>query len=506
MVMFGGLPGRPTGLAMSVLRRAEAFADAGVRSQILVDTFSPDFDKQIHELTQRGRIGNAISVRYMYHDLAGAHVYAEDMDYVSPLGDDGWTYVSTDGKPDFLVGTFQGQYRHRVLRRENRVLFIDHLNDGVWEQRIWYDWAGAACKVERMGVSGKPSVVRYLDRAGDCYLEELRDETTQRVLGCELYPRSERSVSCRDMLDVFRYWMQSLVLPGESMPVIISEYGARRKALNALEEENEARVIYTLHNNHFSPPHGYGSPLRPEMADLLNHLRDCRDVVVLTSGQRQDIWKQFGWMPSVHVIPHFVPDVSKVRERDPKRIVMVGRFHQIKGQLAAIRAFGHVVSAVPEAKLVFYGRGTDEAEMRRQIIDLGLTASVSIAGFTADAEDVFLGAAMSIVASDYEGFCLSLAESMAAGCVPVSYDIKYGPREMIDNGVNGFLVEAGNEKELADALILGLSNKAMTDSMSEEAKRITDKLSRGRFMDEWMSVLNPMDNLERRMLAPGATP
>ncbi|MCC3293046.1 glycosyltransferase [Arthrobacter sp. zg-Y411] len=489
VAMFGGLPGKPTGLAMSVLRRAEAFAQAGVSSRILIDAFSLDFDRQIHELKRRERIGHGISVRYMYHDLAGDQVCDEGIDYVSPLGREGWAYASPEGKPNVLIGKFQGQYRHRVTLREDRVLFIDHLNAGTWEIREWYDWSGAVCRIERMGASEKPGIVQYLGRDGNCYLEESRDEATQRVLGWELYPRTERRVLCSDLVEVFRYWMQSFVLTGETKPIIISEYGVRRKALNTLEDENNARVIYTLHNNHFAPPHRYGSAVRPDMADLVKNLRDCRDVVVLTTEQREDIWKQFGWMPSIHVIPHFAPAVSRLGERDPKRVVMVGRFHKIKGQLAAIRAFRRVVDAVPDAKLVFYGRGGEEGEMRRLIASMSLDGSVSIAGFSADAEEVFLGAAMSIVASDYEGFCLSLAESMVAGCVPVSYDIKYGPREMITNGLDGFLVEAGNEAELADALILGLSNKTRMDSMSEKAKRIGEKLNTGRFIREWTAVL-----------------
>ncbi len=489
VVMFGVLPGRPTGLAMSVLRRAEAFAEAGIQTQILVDHFSADFDAEVQELGRRGRIGKDISVRYMYHDLAGHDNYPDGVQYESPLGTQGWTYVSPEGKPDMLVGRFGGEYRHRVLLRDDRVLFVDHLNAGVWDRRVWHDRAGAACKVEHIGTAGKPRVVQYLDRTGTCYLEESRDEATQRVLGCELYPRSARSLMCRDMVQVFRFWMQSHVLSGESEPVIISEYGVRRKALDALVDENNARVIYTLHNNHFTFPHRYGSRVRPEMADLMNHLSDGRDLVVLTAEQRQDIWKQFGVMSSVHVIPHFVPPVSRFRERDPNLVVMVGRFHKIKGQVAAIRAFQRIVHAVPDAKLVFYGRGAEEGEMRKQIADLGLSGSVSIAGFTADAQDAFLSAAVSIVASDYEGFCLSLAESMAAGCIPVAYDIKYGPREMIDNGINGFLVEAGNERELSDAVILGLSNKSMALRMAGEARRIQEKLSKDRFMGEWAAVL-----------------
>ncbi len=490
VAMFGGLPGKPTGLAMSVLRRAEAFSEAGIRTEILVDHFYPDFDLQMQELNRRGRVGGAISVRYLYHDLAGEGVYGEDTDYVSPLGTSGWKYSPMQGHPEMLMGRLEGQYRQRVFLREERVLFIDHMENGNWLSRTWHDVSGAVCKVERMGSTGRARTIEFVDRTGNCYLEQTLDEESKRVLECEIYPRSSRSHICRNMVEVFQFWLQNMVLVADAAPVIISEYGVRRVALDALERENNACVIYTVHNTHLRPPYHYGSDVRPEMADLLRHLGRYHGAVVLTEEQRQDIFKQYGWLDSLHVIPHFVPPTSQVLERDAMKVVMVGRFDRIKGQASAIRAFSRVVKMVPDAKLVFYGRGAEEEAMRAQILDLGLQDSASIAGFTANATEVFQGARMSIVASEYEGFCLSLAESMAAGCIPVSYDIKYGPREMIDNGISGFLVQPGNEKEMADAIILGLSNAARAEAMSQEAVKIQDTLSKRRFIDEWKTVLS----------------
>ncbi|CEA08450.1 putative poly(glycerol-phosphate) alpha-glucosyltransferase [Arthrobacter saudimassiliensis] len=86
--------------------------------------------------------------------------------------------------------------------------------------------------------------------------------------------------------------------------------------------------------------------------------------------------------------------------------------------------------------------------------------------------------------------CASLAESMAAGCVPVAYDIKYGPREMIRNGVNGFLVEHANETELADALVLVLTDLEYLDRLSVQGRKITARFSRRRFIEDWKAVLS----------------
>ncbi len=51
--------------------------------------------------------------------------------------------------------------------------------------------------------------------------------------------------------------------------------------------------------------------------------------------------------------------------------------------------------------------------------------------------------------SSFEGYPLATLESMSRGCPVVSYDIRYGPREQISDGVDGFLVPPGDIELLA---------------------------------------------------------
>lgn len=148
------------------------------------------------------------------------------------------------------------------------------------------------------------------------------------------------------------------------------------------------------------------------------------DVVVLTEEQRQDLWKQFGYQDFIHVIPHHMVPATGVGPRDPKKVVMVGRFDEIKGHIPALNAFKEVLKTVPDARLELYGRGDEERNIKAEIERLGLGDSVTVPGFAEDASQVFSEASISIVASTYEGFCLSMAESMAAGCVPVCYSFQ----------------------------------------------------------------------------------
>ena len=73
-------------------------------------------------------------------------------------------------------------------------------------------------------------------------------------------------------------------------------------------------------------------------------------------------------------------------------------------------------------------------------------------GHVPDAAAEFRSADFSLLTSTSEGLPLVLAESMAAGCVPIAYDIDYGPSDLIHDGREGFLVPAGDRERLAERI------------------------------------------------------
>ncbi|MGV0109707.1 glycosyltransferase [Arthrobacter sp. CP30] len=490
VAMFGPMPAHPTGLAMSVLRRAQALAKASISTDILIDTFYPDYDSNTNGLRQSGRLGDAIRLRSLHHDLAGEDVYPAEAVYRAPL-DASLDYVVDPKEPRVRRGyTAQKVYQHFVWFRGERVHFIDHLQHGKRVRREWHDDGGAVCKVEIMNADNRAELVRYLRRDGTCYMEDIMDAPSGRVRGIVVTGTSGVSYFFQDTVELFAYWMQEYVLrDAQTAPTIISEYGVRRLALEKLQRENSARVIYTVHNNHLAVPGQYGSGTRDDMRDFIEHIPTVDDVIVLTEEQRQDLWKQLGYLPSIHVIPHHMVPSDGGGQRDPRKVVMLGRFEPVKGQVPALSAFKQVLDAVPDAHLDLYGRGSDEKRIREAISELGLGESVALRGFSDDASQVFSGAAVSIVASEYEGFCLSMAESMAAGCVPVCYEFKYGPRDLVRHGVDGLLVQQGNIKDLADSIIFLLLNDEQREQMSDTARTIARRFSEQRLIDDWKTVL-----------------
>ncbi len=176
-----------------------------------------------------------------------------------------------------------------------------------------------------------------------------------------------------------------------------------------------------------------------------------------------DIVKRFGDRTNYFVIPHAIKEGKydhPFEQRDLNKVVMFARYHEQKQLDHAIKAFEKVVKKVPNAKLEIYGFGDKEKELETLIKSLKMEHSIHLKGFNKNPADTFKKSAVSLLTSEYEGFGLVVLESLRYGCPVISYDLKYGPSDMINNGENGYLVENLNINQLAEKVIKILKSKS----------------------------------------------
>src|SRR4051794_7931549 len=99
------------------------------------------------------------------------------------------------------------------------------------------------------------------------------------------------------------------------------------------------------------------------------------------------------------------------------------------------------------------------------------------------------------VAADqqYEGLGLVLLESLANGCPVVSYDIKYGPSDIVRDGVNGFLVPRKGQKKMAARIVNILTDPELRRRLSQAATEISTKFSEQAFVARWSELFGTLD-------------
>jgi glycosyltransferase involved in cell wall biosynthesis len=260
-------------------------------------------------------------------------------------------------------------------------------------------------------------------------------------------------------------------------------------------DQPNVKQLCVLHNPHLVTPGDDLSQVRGSYLPMFERRDRLASIVFLTNAQRADAEAHFGENANFRVIPHpgyrFAP--TPFEERDPDLVVMLARLDQQKRLWHAIDVFHRVHKARPQARLEIYGHGPDRATLQAQIDRLGLRGIVTLPGFTRDPAGVYRRASLSMLTSKYEGFPLFLLETMAHGCPVVSYDVKYGPSEIISDGVDGYLVPPGDKAGMARRVVELLSDPVQRRQMSERAARPHDELSEQAFVARWSGLFRELD-------------
>lgn len=278
-------------------------------------------------------------------------------------------------------------------------------------------------------------------------------------------PDGTPSVLAGATWDVYYLWLDQLV--GDEPAVIVNESKSTARFLSRYRNPR-ASTIHLFHESHLA------DPTNPDAGELyvahrriLPHLDRFDAVVFLTRRQRRDVAERFGDAPNLHTVPNAGPRVEPAPARSalvrrlrpepprPERGVLVATLKPLKRIEHAVRAVAslHGTGRAAEFGLDVYGKDAgSQADLQREIAATDSREYVLLHGYSPGAARHFARASFSLMTSTTEGQSLVLLESMAAGCIPISYDIRYGPEELLVDGETGFLVPAGDVEALAGAI------------------------------------------------------
>ena len=167
-------------------------------------------------------------------------------------------------------------------------------------------------------------------------------------------------------------------------------------------------------------------------------------------------------------------------------LVTMGRLEPQKNHELLIQAFSELAAEFPDQRLVLYGEGALRGQLEEQIRALGLEGRVVLAGDTHEVPRKLADCRLFVLSSDYEGMPNALLEALAAGVPAVSTDCPCGgPREVMENGVNGLLVPCGDRAALAAALRKLLEDKEAAAAMGEEAHRRAEEFRSEAIYRRW---------------------
>ncbi len=148
-------------------------------------------------------------------------------------------------------------------------------------------------------------------------------------------------------------------------------------------------------------------------------------------------------------------------------IIMVARFAPQKNQALLLKACARIQAPF---RLQFAGTGPTQPEIERQASELGLEDRVEFLGDCSDVAERLRKASIFALATNWEGFPLSILEAMRAGLPVVASDVG-GVREAVIDGHTGFVIDRHDTDAFSCALERLLTDLPLRSEMARNGRR-----------------------------------
>ncbi|WP_426574248.1 glycosyltransferase family 4 protein [Aquihabitans sp. McL0605] len=207
-----------------------------------------------------------------------------------------------------------------------------------------------------------------------------------------------------------------------------------------------------------------------EQVDLIHCVSDDMRATVVDLGAPDD--KILVNRPAIPVAD-FAPLAARRAPHDgPLRVLSVGRLHWKKGLDDGLRAVARVVASGRSVEYRIAGEGPEREKLSFLIHDLGLERQATLLGTQPQAEirELLVWADVLLLPSLSEGISNAVLEAMAAG-LPVVATSCGGMGEVIDDGIDGFLVPVAEPEAAAACLGRLVDDRALAAELGVAAAR-----------------------------------
>lgn len=216
--------------------------------------------------------------------------------------------------------------------------------------------------------------------------------------------------------------------------------------------------------------------------------RNLQSLVLLTKRDAETYSK---FINNVRIIPNPSPFQAEcLYDSDSKKILSIGRLSEEKSIAYLIDAFKLISDKHKDWTLEIVGDGPEKEMLISKASEYGLGSKITFSPFTLDVKEKYKEAAFTVLTSQSEALPMMLIESKSLGIPSVSFDILTGPEEIINHGIDGYLVEKNNIKELAYKMDLMISDDNKRKEMSKKALVNSAKFDEKTVCNKWFELIN----------------
>lgn len=310
------------------------------------------------------------------------------------------------------------------------------------------------------------------------FLNALRQKNIFKIFKEGIYSLKVLYLKKRVLKEQFRAIKDDIIISTRNEDsVLLSKYG----------NKNTLKIAQLHHDHRFD---------KKLIHDFKNNYKNIDVFTLLTDELQQEVSEMMANNKHTKCItmPNFLPDSNNVKIAEAERknqVVAVGRLHEVKGFLRLIDIWAKVAEK-SDTVLKIIGNGEQELALKNRIKELGLDKRVILTGAMnhSDVLREMRNSLFYVMTSFTEGFPFVLIEAMSQGLPVVAFDVRVGPRAIIQNEKNGFLVEDNNQDDFVNRVIYLIENHTTREEMSKSAYLRADDFAESNIVEKWKYVLN----------------
>lgn len=240
-------------------------------------------------------------------------------------------------------------------------------------------------------------------------------------------------------------------------------------------------IIHESHASYFLGNTGNGIPFRKKMEHHVKQIlgKKFSKIILLTEGNRKE-WN----LQNISIIPNPAPfSTAEKSTLLNKKIIAVGSFSFNKGYDLLLKIWTNVAPEYPEWELSIYGKNTSQnLKSEAEILDL---KNINFYEPVVNIEKKYLESSIFVLPSRSEGFGMVLIEAMSCSVPVISFDCPNGPKDIITNKEDGFLIENGNVNEFAKKLKSLMENENLRKKMGTKGKENAKRYEARKIVNIW---------------------
>ncbi len=173
-----------------------------------------------------------------------------------------------------------------------------------------------------------------------------------------------------------------------------------------------------------------------------------------------------------------------------KRIVSVGRLNRQKGYDILIQFADELYKKIPDWNIVIYGEGEMLEYLSSEIEKKQLSDFIIIEKPAKDIQNKMLESSIYLMTSRNEGLPMVLLEAQACGLPIISFDCPEGPKDIINDGVDGFLIPVGDTNSMISKIVELANSEDKRIKLGLHARIHSKEFSEENIVGKWISLID----------------